>query len=254
MDQSTFTDLTGVQLTSSQVSRFGSVAKLCGRKLEEMLGWPLDPSNWDNQYLEIGKTKSEWWSGSHVDTSDLNDPDAVVGKTRLYKWRPGDPYLFIDPALTLHKVKLVKNGITYRTFDAQDYSLRLVNGYEPYGKYVAFSDGFYRWMDIWYFEPSILDIVLASHTPDGDYLQVAIDADWAFPKEDGCPTLPLPLQEAWADLIAYKLDLKRDVKSESVLSHSYSKNVTPDPATVHADVIRKYIGPRGTADTPGVIV
>lgn len=254
MDQSTFTDLTGVQLTSSQVSRFGSVAKLCGRKLEEMLGWPLDPSNWDNQYLEIGKTRSEWWSYPDVDTSDLADPDTVTGRTRLYNWRPTDPYLFIDPAITLHKVKLVKNGVTYRTFDAQDYSLRTINGETPFGKYVEFSDSLYRWMDAWYYEPSIFDLVVATHAPEGDYLQVAIDANWAFPKENDCLTLPLPLQEAWADFIAYKLDLKRDVKSESVLSHSYSKNVTPDPAVVHADVIRKYVGPRGTADVPGVIV
>lgn len=255
MDQKTFTNLTGVILTDSQVARFGSLVEACGQKLEDLLGWPLDPSDWGNQYLEIGKTKCEWWTCPSVDTPDLDDPDPVVGRTRLYTWRPSDPYLFVDPALKIHKVKLVKNGITYRTFEVNDYSLRLMNGRSTYGRYIEFADCLYRWLDLWYYNPDILALVVASRAPDGDYLQVAIDADWAFPEDDeNNLTLPLPLQMAWADFIAYRIDLKRDVKSESVLSHSYTRNVTPDPEMVHADEIRKYAGPKGTMADAGVIL
>lgn len=248
MDQSTFTNLTGITLSSSQSTRFDSVAELAGDRLEEMLGWPLDPSNWDDQYLEIGKTKDEWWDCLSIDTSNLDAPDAVIGATRLYTWNPAEAYLFIDPAVKIHAVKLVRNGVTYRTFEPSKYSLRMMNGRETYGKYLQFGHELHAWiLELWP-RPQIATLLASQRRADGDRVQVAIDADWAFDE------LPATLNEVWAEFINYKLDLKRDVKSESFTSHSYSRNAHPDPAVVYAASIAKYVGPKGTAHEPLVIV
>lgn len=248
MDQPTFTQLTGITLSSSQSARFDSVAELASETLEEMLGWPLDPCDWDDQYLEIGKTKDEWWNCPDVDTSDLDPADEVQGATRLFTWNPDEPYLFIDPATEIYAVKLVKDGITYRTFDTDDYSLRLQNGRETYGRYIQFCDSFWRWWSPVWSRPAVVSLLGSGRRADGDYLQVAIDADWAF---DDVPTTLLKVQ---ADMMAYDFDLKRDVKSESILSHSYTRNVRQNPEVQYARTVAKYVGPRGTAHRPGVIV
>jgi hypothetical protein len=248
VDQSTFTNFTGITLSSSQSARFDSLVDLSGQKLEEMLGWPLDPTDWDDQYLEIGKTKDEWWNCLSVDTSNLDGPDEVIGATRLYTWNPADPYLFIDPAVTINALKLVKNGITYKTFYPNEYSLRLLNARETYGKYVQFSDALCRWFGPIWNRSGISELIGSQHRADGDYVQVAIDADWAFEE------LPGSLQEVWAEFINYQLDLKRDIKSESFTSHSYTRNAHADPVEVYAGVITKYVGPNGTAYQPTVVV
>lgn len=248
MEQSTFTNLTGITLSSSQQSRFTSVSDLAAERLEELLGWPLDPCDWDDQYIEIGKTRSEWWSYPDVDTSDLDAPDEVEGATRLYTWNPNDPYLFIDPAVTIHAVKVVKNGVTYKTFDPNDYSLRLVNGRETFGKYIQFSDALCGWWGpIWDRDP-IVSLLASQRRADGDYVQIAVDADWAFDE------LPGALKDAWAGFVNYRFDLKRDVKSESMLSHSYTKATHVDPEVTYASVLKKYVGPKGTAHDPLVLV
>jgi hypothetical protein len=243
VDQSDFTKLTGLSLSSSQSTRFDSVEELASETLEELLGWPLDPNDWKNQYLEIGKTKDESDCLS-ADTSDLDDPDEVVGATRLYRWNPVEPYLFIDPATTIHAIKLVRDGITYKTFDPKDYSLKLENGRITYGRYIRMGRPLLSWMLALWPKP----FLVYEHSGDDDYAQIAIDADWAF--ED----LPSPLLKVEADLIAYELDLKRDIKSETFLSHSYSRNARPDPVDAHMPTLAKYVGPNGTAVRPGVIV
>lgn len=248
MDQTTFTNLTGITLSSSQSTRFDSVAELSGETLEEMLGWPLDPYGWDDQYIEIGKTTDEWWSCPTVDTSELDPADEVEGNNRLYTWSPVEPYLFIDPAVEIHSVKLVKNGVTYRTFDADEYSLRIQNGREPFGRYIQFCDELHTWMLSLWPRPQFVSLLASQRRADGDYVQVAVDADWGF------ETLPLTIQKVQADLVSYELDLKRDLKSETILSHSYTRSTRADPATAYAATLKKYVGPRGTAYQPGVIV
>lgn len=237
MDQTTFTNLTGISLSSSQAARFSTVVELTDDALQEVLGWPLDPDDWDNQYLEIGKTKDEWdcFSG---DTSDLLPADDIIGLTRLYTWNPVEPYIFIDPATVIHAVKIVRNGITYKTFKPTDYNLQLQNGPTTFGRYINVRDELHR--RLLFNWP--LPLLVFEHSREADLVQVAIDADWGF------DDLPTQLQKVQADMIYYELNVnKRDLKSESMLSHSYSKNAHPDPLVTHADIITKYVGPHGTA-------
>lgn len=242
MDQSTFTKLTGLTLSTSQSDRFSLVAGLCAEQLEEMLGWPLDPNEWDNQYIEIGKSKSEWDCLS-ADTSDLDPPDEVIGLTRLYTWNPADPYIFIDPAKKINALKIVRNGVTYKTFDADCYSLRLQNAATSFGRYIGVDEWHHDWLLRYWPKP----FLVCEHRGDGDYLQLAVDGNWL-------DDLPTSLTKVWADLIAYELDVKRDIKSESMLSHSYTRDKRADPLSVHASTLAKYVGPRGTALRRGDII
>lgn len=249
MDQSTFTKLTGISLSASQSARFETAANLSAEQVQELLGWPLDPNDWENQYIEIGKTKDEWWDCPVVDTSDLLPPDPVIGATRLYTWNPFESYLSIDPATTIHALKLVRNGVTYKTFNTNEYSLRDQNSFNgPWGKYVQIRDDVHRWMLALWPMPDIHELFALERRADGDHVQVAIDADWAFDE------LPGTLQTAWAEVTNYNLDTKRDVKTESILSLSYSRNPHPDPTLRYASTFRKYAGPRGSAYPVGVIV
>lgn len=243
MDQSTFTSLTGITPTTSQAARLSTVADLANESLEEMLGWPLNPDDWDNQYTEIGKVKtgSDW---SSPDVDDLDPPDEVIGKTRVYDWNPADPYLFLDPAKVINSVKLVRNGVTYKTFDTNRYSLQLVNGRETFGRYLEMHHEVCSW--VWGL-PN--EWPLFERRSGASFVQIAIDADWAF--ED----VPTQLQKVLADMIYYELDvIHRDIKSESILSHSYSRNAHADPTVTHATTLAKYAGPNGTATQIGVVL
>lgn len=227
MNQSTFTQLTGRTLTSSQGTRFATVAEVSGELLEELLGWPLCPDDWDDQYLEIGKTSSDY-AGNDVDLDDLEDPDDVVGTTRLFPWNPSDPYLAIDPAVVIHAVKLVKDSVTYKTFETSEFRVDWLNGKERFAKYVQLCDGISCncWWHTWCYRQ--------------DCRQIAVDADWAF------DDLPLPLKKAWAELIWDDLDCKKNVRSETIGPHSYTLFAKEDPAVRYRSALVKYAGPNGS--------
>lgn len=225
MDQTTFTQLTGLAPSTSQSARFDAVSDAAGEQLEELLGWPLDPTDSQNQY---------------------DDDTDIVGSTRLYEWDRDDRYLFIDPTTTVHSVKIVYNGVTRKTLDADHYSLKLENGGRgaaPFGRYIDMCRHDPDWAVLWYQRSPEFWLRLG----DSFTVQVAIDADWAFEE------IPTAIQKAWADMIAYELDLKRDLKSQTMLSHSYSRNVRPDPIQQHQKTLRKYVGPNGTAQSPMVL-
>lgn len=238
MDQSTYTNLTGKSV--SNTAQFELQVRLARRRLEQMLGWPLVSSKWDDQYLELGKTRNEACACSSVDPSELDDPDEVQGSTRLFRWNTSDVYLPVDPLTTVYAVKLVSvgnnpgetEGITYRTFETDDYSVQWINAETTYARYIKLHEHDYN-------------RYLPRHAHlYGDYCgqryMVAIDADWGM----GC--VPLDIQAAWAELVAWQLDCKRDIKSESLGNHSYSKYDKRDPLTLYSGVLRQYAGPNGT--------
>jgi hypothetical protein len=243
VDQSTFTNLTGVTLSSSQSARFETVAEFTDEMIAELLGWPLDPNDWQNQYTEIGKLPDDWTSPDFTE-ENLLPPDTVQGKTRLYRWEEYDKYLFIDPAVKIYAVKLVKDGITFRTFKSKHYRVDFVNGSPSYARYIELHRS---WI------PGHFWSILWAQLPDLPFerrrnVQVAIDADWGF------SDLPTSIERVWAEQIAYEMDLKRDIKSESMLSHSYSKAARDTPVMKYASTLAKYVGPNGTAMRPGVVV
>lgn len=233
MDQSTYTNLTGK--TVDNEARFNVQVKLAKQRLERMLGWPLVSSKWDDQYLEIGKSRSEC-ACSNVDPSELDDADTVQGSTRLYRWNPADRYIAVAPLTNVYAVKLVDAGpepgetagITYLTLDTDDYKVQWINGNPTYARYIKLVDN-----DCWIGCNNLRGCCSQRY-------QLAIDADWGF----GC--IPLDLQAIWAEMVSYQLDCKRDIKSESITSHSYNKFDNRDPLTLYSADIRAFAGPNGT--------
>ncbi len=239
MDQSSYSDLTGEVLSTAQAKRFATVSELAKSVLEEMLGWPLDPEDWSNQYVETGKSKSEF-SCFSLDRDNLDDPDEVVGSYRLYPFNALDRYQRIDPALAIHAVKVVNGDVTCKTFDPlTEYNLRVKPGTIPV----------IQWIDLrrtWW------GCGCEYFTPHG--LMLAVDADWAFVQDADCDLeLPLPLQQVWADLIRQRLDLKINIKSESITSHSYTKFDAKPVEEQYGTILREYVGPLGSLRRPSIV-
>lgn len=223
--------LTGITVSASDQTRVTAELARSRRKLETLLGYTLDSTQrLTNYYVELGKTDSDY-SCPIVDTDTLEAPDAVVSAYRLFNYNPSDIYLSVDPFLTLYKAKLVyirqggtPNGITVKTFD-EDYitSQKL----STWSKYLhEYPRYWYRWN--------------CSHEHS---LLLAVDADWGF------STVPTELSEVLADFATYYSDDNRDLKSESILTHSYTRGAKTDPETVtrNQQIISKYAGPNGTA-------
>lgn len=225
MNQSTFTRLTGRTLTSAQVSLLSGSAETAKRALEDLLGWPLDPNCWDDQYFERGKTQSDYVCLD--EDTELDDPDDVVGSLRVYRWDPADVYLAIDPAVTIHAVKLVSDDVTYKTFELGEYRPQWVNGRERYAKYIEISH------DCTWYRHHLYCCCHAGR-------QVAVDADWAF------ETVPKVLQQVWAALIWDDLNPKRDLRSQTLGPHSYTFATDSSVVDKYGSVLRQYEGPNGT--------
>jgi hypothetical protein len=233
VDQPTFTKLTGRTLTTAQATLLAGSAETAKRELEDLLGWPLDPDCWDDQYLERGKTQSE---GVCVDdATELDAPDDVVGSTRIFNWNPDDYYLQTDPLVTIHSVKLVSDDVTYKTFELGEYRPQWVNGRERYAKYIEIKHDC-----PWYLQHYSC-CCLAGR-------QIAVDADWAF------EVVPRVLKQVWADLVWQDLNPKRDLRSQTLGPHSYTFATNETPLTKHAPVLRQYAGPHGTAAAGVTIV
>jgi hypothetical protein len=222
LDQLEFTNLTGVEVSSDLEDRYHYTVELAIKHLEQLLGWPLVPEDWDNQYLEIGKSRVES-SCPDADDENLDAPDAVIGSYRYFTLVRGDVFLAIDPATEIHKVKFVKNGVTCKDYEPKDYQLKYMNGNPQIIKFIGITK------------------YMCSCVNIKEDRQFAIDADWAF--ED----IPVELKKVLADMIADELDPKKDIKSESVVSHSYTKFDREPAVARNMDTIKRYAGPNGTA-------
>lgn len=226
-----FQTLTGITVASGDQTRYTAEIARARRKLETLLGYTLDPNQrLTNYYDELGKTTSDY-SCPIVDTDELDPPDAVIHGYRLFNYRTDDPYLAVDPYLTLNKVKLVyirpggiPNGVTVKTFDDDYVSSQYLTTWSKYlHEYPRY---WYRWA------------CAHSHR-----LLLAVDADWAF------ATIPDELNDVWADMVTYYANDSRDLKSESILTHSYTKfdREFPEFTSNSLTVISKYAGSNGTA-------
>ncbi len=230
--------LTGITVSASDQTRVTAELARSRRKLETLLGYTLDPNQrLTNYYVELGKTDSDY-ACPIVDIDELEPPEAVISAYRLFPYSPEDVFLSVDPFITLHAVKLVylrqgasPNGVTVKTFDEDYITLQKFN---TWGKYLyEFPRYWYRWACI------------HSHQ-----LMLAVDADWGF------ATVPTELSEVLADFATYYADDNRDLKSESILTHSYTRGAKTDPGTVSGNkaIVSKYAGPNGTAYPRNIIL
>lgn len=194
-----------------------------------MLGFTLSSGSVNtNLYNELGKTDSEC-SCPIVDLDSLEAPDAVVTAYRLYNYNLNDTFWRVDPFTTVNKVKLVylkqgasPNGVTVKTF--LDTDIRVTPDKNGWNKYIEFS-------------PETYYLCRHDHT-----LQLAVDAVWQF------SSIPTDLKYVWCDMITYYADDNRDIKSESILTHSYTKGDTtaPEYKDRNRNVLIRYAGPHGS--------
>lgn len=232
MDLSTYQTLTGITVSSSQTAFVTAQIARTRAMLETMLGFTLDPSKVNtNLYNELGKTANECACPS-VDTVDLQDPDAVVTAYRLYRYNSLDQYFHTDPFTKLNKVKLVyikpgatPNGVTFKTFDNDE--IRSQFGRKNFAKYIE----------------HCIDCLCTCDCDD--CVQLAVDADWVWPDSGD---IPLDLQYVWTDMVTWYSNSKKDIKSESIDTHSYTKfdRVAPELEPQNLAVIKKYAGPYGS--------
>lgn len=232
MDSQTYSDITGRSLSSDQEARFDAVAEYAGKRLETLLGYPLNPDDWESQHIEIGKTRSDC-PCPDVDVDELDGPDAVTGTTRYFKFHADEPYLHIDPATEIHSVKLVKDGVTFKTLESSDYRINWQNGVERYARYLQIFDRLGCWCGSW-----------RKYPLDFPHVQIVVDATWAFEE------IPEELLTVWAEIITRGFDKKRNVRSETVESHSYTKVDEKPIEQEFAGILNQYAGPNGSAKRP----
>lgn len=223
MNLSTYQKLTGITVPDNQKTLVEAQIRRTQKILEGLLGFTLNPKKVEeNLYNEQGKTTSEC-ACPDVEPEELDEPDAVVGAYRLYPYNEKDQYFHIDPFTEVHAVKLVWNNITIKTFDPEEFRVDFMG---EWGKYV---------------ENCQNRICVCKCT---DCVQLAVDADWKnFCKHN-------ELMYIWADMVTYYADCKKDVRQESIGSHSYTKfdkdNAEPEMEINNRAILKKYAGPYGS--------
>lgn len=222
LDELEYENLTGNDLDESQEDRYHAIVEAAVVQLEELLGWPLVPDSWDNQYIEIGKSKSNL-SCPDVD-DDLDPPDEVVNAYRIFTLQVGDPWLAIDPATEIHSVKYIRGNVTCKEYELDEYVPKYTNGSPSVIKYLGI-------------RKLMCDCVRIREPRE-----FAVDADWAY---EDAETFPITLKKVLAEMVADEMDPKKDVRSESVVSHSYTKFDHVSVQDKHIAVLRRYAGPHG---------
>lgn len=226
MDLATYETLTGINVPSSQESRITAVINRCQKTIESSLGFTLDETLViENQYIELGKTKTECLCPSEIDIDNLDAPDAVICAYRVFEYNKDDKYLSIDPATSINSVKLVIGNVTVKTLvEFEDYTCNYENGLIKYLEKV----------ECW-----CSDLCCSKN------VQLAVDAEWVWQDEDD---IPEELSYLMCDMVSYYSDSKSNIKSESLGPHSYTKfdNVSPELQSKNVVIINKYSGPHST--------
>lgn len=219
MDLATYESLAGITVPASEQTKVTARIAQVQSILETLLGFTLTPADvLENLYSEMGKTSG----GCSCSNEPTLPADPVIYAYRLYRYTPLVKYLYVDPFITLEAVKLVKDGVTIHTFDEDE--IRVEYGQNGLAKYIEINceNCFCEcWCD--------------------DCVQLAVDAEWVWESEDD---IPLDLQYVWADMVTFYSDDNRDLKSERLATHSYTKERRkPEDEVYNRAVIKKYAGP-----------
>ncbi len=225
MDLEKFQSLTGITIPENKKAFYLAQIKRVQSKLETLLGFTLSPQS--SLFTELGKAE-----GSCPNTPEplhLTQPDAVRGIIKLFPYNQKDKFLHIDPFYDVYSIKLVKTKnnrqfVTYKTFEY--WTKQYKNG--GIGNYIEECPTCYCDCDC------------------KNCLQLAVDADWVDFQED--QNLPDELLYLFADMVIFYTDDTRDIKSESVDGHSWSRDVRKAPEdTVESQLLlSKYAGPFGS--------
>lgn len=224
MDLAKYQELTGITVKSSQTNLVEAQIRRTQRVLETLLGFTLDPDKaGENLYNEQGKAPTEC-ACSNVDAESLQDPDPLQGAYRMYSYDSKDRYFHVDPFCTVYSVKLVVDGVTIKTFEPDEYRVH-------YGR-----DGMAKYIENCQYK-------LCACTC-ADCVQLAVEANWLW---QDAGDLPEDLLDVWSDMITYNVDCKKNIRSETIGPHTYTKFDKEDPVTFKANlaVLKRYAGPYG---------
>lgn len=235
-----YEELTGKTVSDSKRASLMYSLRKTQKILESMLGYTLDSTLYDtNYYTETGKTSDEF---PHPDDQlTLTAADPVIGAYRLYNFNYKDAFYIIDPASEIHAVKIVRDGITYATLETDEYAPVFDRGITKalQQNYFIFDDGY----EPWFFQ----------HYKDNQHgFQLAVDATWLW---DDVENMPEDLLYVWVEMADYYTDKNRDIKSQTLGSHSYTRfdNTAPQMKPENMQVIKRYAGAYGTIEIDPII-
>lgn len=205
-------------------------------KYTELTGITVNSSNEARINAAITRTQAilENLLGYTLD-EDQRDTNYLDGVTpefayRLFPYNKKDKYKHIDPATQIYTIKILKNGQVEDTLEDDEYSIVNDRGIVKYFVMHNLPCG----------------CVEICYCTNPNY-QFAVDAEYVFASD----AIPNDLLSIWADMVTYYADFKRDVKSETLGSHSYTKfggqSLKPEEDVANRRIIARYAGPRGQA-------
>ena len=226
MNLEEYEKLTGTTISSGKRAYYEAQIKRVQAKLETLLGYTLEPRN---LYIESGKTKRECVCPDIPESSQLLPPDAVRGILKVFPYNHKDKFLHTDPFYEVYNVKLGKvtdnkQIVTYKTFE--NFTAQYMqNGI---GNHIEKCETCFCNCDC------------------KDCVQLVVDADWIDFTQD--ESLPDDLLYLWCDMVEYYADQSRNIKSESVDGHSWSKGEIkpPEEGKEALLLLKRYAGPFGS--------
>ena len=217
----------GITIPQSKRVYYEAQIKRVQTKLETILGYTLKAKH---IYNELGKTQLECICPDIPESSSLLPPDEVKGIIKVFPYNYKDKFLHIDPFYDVYNVKLGKvlddkSFITYKTFE--------------------------------YFTKQFMQQGIGNHVERcvnclcdcdcKDCVQLIVDANWIdFTDEES--DIPDDLLYLWCDMVNYYADPTKDIKSESVDGHSWSRgDITAPEETLEGKLLlQRYAGPYGS--------
>lgn len=227
MDLEKYQELMGIVIPESKKVYYEAQIRRVRTKLESLLGFTLKASH---IYTELGKSQVECVCPDIPQSQTLLPPDEVKGIVKIFPYNSKDKFLHIDPFLDVYNVKLGKvtedkKFITFKTFEhfTEHYMIQGI------GKYVEKCQNCFCDCEC------------------KDCVQLIVDADWVDFTDDESD-IPDDLLYLWCDMINYWADPDRDIKSESVDGHSWSRGDirAPEELIENKLILDKYAGPYGS--------
>ena len=217
----------GITITESKRSYYTAQIKRVQTKLESLLGFTLKAKH---IYTELGKSQVECVCPDIPQSQSLLPPDEVKGIIKIFPYNSKDKFLHIDPFIDVYNVKLGKvtedkKFVTFKTFEHFTKHF-MVQGI---GKYVEKCQNCFCDCEC------------------KDCIQLIVDADWVDFTDDESD-IPDDLLYLWCDMINYWADPDKDIKSESVDGHSWSRGdiSAPEELIENKLILDKYAGPYGS--------
>lgn len=233
MDLKKYKELTGIDVPTSDEARVTANIRRTKAALETLLGYTLKPKN---LYTEKGKVQFQGYLPIEDYTDNLLPPDEEQGSgIKLFSYHENDKYFHVDPFRNVYSVKLVigVNDNEFITISDLD-NVVAQYGRNNIAKYIERHYEWFTWA--WY-----RTWLLSWDSGKGEGLQLAVDADWL-------DCYPDDLMYLWADMVTYYADPYKDLKSESVDGHSWSKGNTTAPEMSKSNIMTllRYAGPEGS--------